>query len=183
MVYATRQEGPELTSGIFDLGQTYRFDSDYVGQGTATKWGPAYWEQTEAQTCELFVHESAEGLPADQHDIWTGRCAPCSAWRDLGLVDACCKRDEVTWEFSSAVNSPWIGDDFTKGAQPLFDRKPCLPSPHQLRGGGPKANERTGIAATGIDTGGGSGTTRHPQCHPVGRPTTGIDESEQEERT
>ena len=80
VVYVTRQEGPELTSGNFDLGQTYRFDSDYVVQGTTTKCGPGYWEQTKTQTCEWFVHDFAEGLPAGRYDIWTDWYAPCSAW-------------------------------------------------------------------------------------------------------
>ena len=121
VVYITRQEGPELTSGTFDLGQTYRFDSDYVVQGTTTKCGPGYWEQTKTQTCEWFVHDFAEGLPAGRYDIWTGWYAPCSAWQDLGLVDACDNPDDVTPEFSSAVNSPWLNDDYTEGLQPPFD--------------------------------------------------------------
>jgi hypothetical protein len=126
VLYVTRQEGPELTSGIFDIGQTYRFDSDYVVQGTTTKCGPGYWEQAEAQTCEWFVHDFAEGLPAGRYDIWTGWYAPCSAWQDFGLVDACDNPDDVTWEFSSAVNSPWLGDDYTEGLQPPFDPEAIL---------------------------------------------------------
>jgi len=130
VLFITRREGPESGDGSFDLGQPYRFDTDYVLRGTAAKCGPGYWEQTEPQTCEWFVHEFAEGIPAGRYDFWTGWYAPCSAWLNFGLVESCANPDEVTWEFYSSVNSPIFGEDYTEGWFPgPFEPETLLSSP------------------------------------------------------
>jgi hypothetical protein len=126
VVYVTRQRGPELADGAFELGQTYRFASDYVVRGTTTKCGPGYWEQTEPITCEWFVYDFADGLPPGRYAFWIGWHAPCSTWQDLGLVDSCDNPNEVTSQFASMVNSPWIGDDYTEGWEPPFDPETWL---------------------------------------------------------
>jgi hypothetical protein len=119
-VYITRRQGPEL-DGLFELGQTYEFATDYVVQVAADKCGPGYWEQTETSTCEQFVHEFPEGLPSGRYDIWLGWYAPCSAWQDLGAVDTCPNPHEVAWHFESAVNSPLQGVGYPDDWQGEFD--------------------------------------------------------------
>jgi hypothetical protein len=127
VLFITRQDGPESADGSFELGQPYRFDTDYVLRGTAAKCGPGYWEQTEAQTCEWFVHDFAEGIPAGRYDFWAGWYAPCSAWLDLGLVESCANPDEVTWEFNGSVNTPIFGEDYREGSFPgLFEPETLL---------------------------------------------------------
>ena len=113
-VFVTRQEGPDL-AGSYELGQTHRSSTDYVLQVTTDKCGPGYWEQTEASTCEQLVHEFPDGLPPGRYDIWVGWSAPCSAWQDLGFVDTCSDPEQVSVNFSSAVNSPVLGIDYTEG--------------------------------------------------------------------
>jgi hypothetical protein len=49
--------------GVFELGQTYRFTSDYVIRGEAEECGPTYATQTGPVTCEWFVHDLPEGIP------------------------------------------------------------------------------------------------------------------------
>ncbi|MCJ7781500.1 MAG: hypothetical protein MUQ27_11815, partial [Acidimicrobiia bacterium] len=135
VLYVTRQEGPESSDGTFELGQPYRFDTDYVLRGTAAKCGPGYWEQTEPQTCEWFVHDFAEGIPAGRYDFWTGWYAPCSAWLDLGLVESCANPDEVTWEFHGSVNTPVFGEDYTEGWFPgPFEPETLLSNPDEYWG-------------------------------------------------
>jgi hypothetical protein len=130
VLFITRWEGPESADGSFDLGQPYRFDTDYVLRGTAAKCGAGYWEQTEQQTCEWFVHEFAEGIPAGRYDFWVGWYAPCSAWLDLGLVESCASPDEITWEFYGSVNTPIFGEDYTEGWFPgPFEPETMLSSP------------------------------------------------------
>ena len=180
-------EGPESSDGAFDLGQPYRFDTDYVLRGTAAKCGPGDREQTEPQTCEWFVHDFAEGIPAGRYDFWTGWYVPCSAWLDLGLVESCTNPDEVTWEFHGSVNTPIFGEDYTEGWFPgPFEPETLLSSPDEywdpMVRGWPETDERTNTTPTGIDTGGAGDTARHPPDNTTGQPKTGINESEYRER-
>jgi hypothetical protein len=127
VLFITRRDGPESADGSFGLGQPYRFDTDYVLRGTAAKCGPGYWEQTGSQTCEWFVHDFAEGIPAGRYDFWTGWYAPCSAWLDLGLVESCANPGEITSEFHGSVNTPIFGEDYTEGWFPgPFEPKTLL---------------------------------------------------------
>lgn len=110
-VFITRWEGPDLGRGVFELGVTYRFVSDYVVRTTADLCGPNYLQQTGSVECEWFVHEFDEGLPEGRYDLWAKWMAPCSAWLELGLVGSCVNHDEVISAFSSSVNSPFGQDD------------------------------------------------------------------------
>lgn len=121
VVYVTRRVGPPLEGGVYEIDQTYQFSSDYVLKGTAAKCGPGYWDQTEPQACEWFVHDFSAGLPPGRYDIWARWFAPCSAWLDLGLADSCEASDEVMSRFESSVNMPFYGDGFTEGVQLPFD--------------------------------------------------------------
>lgn len=127
VVHVIRREGPELDAGLYEMGHTHRFSSDYVLRDATTKCGPGYWDQTEPQTCEWFVHDFPEGLPQGRYDIWAEWYAPCSAWLDLGVVDACADPSEVTSRFASSVNMPFdrgvavdsLGSEpITRGAVP-----------------------------------------------------------------
>lgn len=106
-MYVTRRQGPVLDGGIYEIKYIYRFYSDYALRGTTIKCGPGYWTQTEPQTCEWFIHDFPEGLPAGRYDIWATWFAPCSVWQDLGRVDTCPELTEVASMFSSSVNMPF----------------------------------------------------------------------------
>ncbi|MCB2223595.1 MAG: hypothetical protein KQH83_05405 [Actinobacteria bacterium] len=120
-VSVTRLVGPEPDDGTFELGTTYRFHTDYVVDGMAVKCGPAYWEQTDPQPCEWFVHDFPDGLPPGRYEIWVEWEAPCSAWLDLGLAAVCDDPDEVSALFASSVNMPFYGpgyrDDAAEGLE------------------------------------------------------------------
>ncbi len=94
--------------------------------GTTSKCGPGYWEQTETYTCEWIVYDFKSGLPQGRYDIWAGWFAPCSAWLDLGIVEACDVPTEVTSRFASSVNMPFYGDDYTEGEPPPYDAATIL---------------------------------------------------------
>jgi hypothetical protein len=121
VVYVTRRAGPQLDGGAYEINQTHRFSSDYVLRATAAKCGPGYWDQTEPQTCEWFVHDFAAGLPPGRYDIWAKWYAPCSAWLALGLAGSCEDPAEVTSLFASSVNMPFYGDGFNEGVEQPFD--------------------------------------------------------------
>jgi len=121
IVYATRRAGPELSGGVFEIDQTYRLDAGYLLTGATSKCGPGYWEQAGTYECDWIVYELSEGLPQGRYDIWAGWYAPCSAWLDLGIVEACDVPTEVTSQFESSVNMPLYGDDYTEGAPPPYD--------------------------------------------------------------
>lgn len=86
---------------------TYRYTSDYVVRGSSGSCGPTYGMQEEPVSCEWFVHEFDEGLPAGRHAIWAVWEAPCSAWVDYGFTNSCDDPDEVVSLFSSGVDSPF----------------------------------------------------------------------------
>ncbi len=115
----TRRRGPVTDDIAYTLDHTYRFSPDYVLRGTTQECGPGYLEQVEPQTCEWFVHDFPEGLPAGRYDIWAEWFAPCSAWWDLGLVDSCPDPNEVTTQFAGSVNMPFYGEDY-EGEEPEF---------------------------------------------------------------
>jgi sugar lactone lactonase YvrE len=107
VMYLTRWSGPEPSDGGFEIGQTYRFTSDFVLRGITDECGPTYRTQSEPQTCEWFVHDFPDGIPQGRYDLWTVWRAPCSAWIDLGFTERCDRPDEVVSLFSSGVNSPF----------------------------------------------------------------------------
>jgi hypothetical protein len=90
-----------------EMGPTTRYTSDYVLRGTTDECGPTYRSLTEPVTCEWFVHEFHDGLPAGRHALWAFWEAPCAAWVDYGFVDACADPTEVLALFASGVDSPW----------------------------------------------------------------------------
>ncbi len=106
-VYITRRYGPVLEDGVFEVGQTYKFTSDYVIRGTADECGPTYRDQSGPVECEWFVHDFAEGLPDGRYDLWAVWRAPCIYWLDLGYTDSCSDPSEVVSMFSASVNSPF----------------------------------------------------------------------------
>jgi sugar lactone lactonase YvrE len=110
VMYLTRWSGPEPSDGGFELGQTYRFSSDFVVRGTTDQCGPTYRTQSEPQTCEWFVHDFPDGIPRGRYDLWAEWQAPCSAWIDLGFTESCDSADEIVSFFSSGVNSPFGWD-------------------------------------------------------------------------
>jgi hypothetical protein len=107
VMYLTRWSGPDPDEGGFELGQTYRFTSDYVLRGSSDECGPTYRTQTEPQTCEWFVHDFPDGIPRGRYDLWAVWEAPCSAWLDLAFTDSCDNPSKVVSLFSSGVNSPF----------------------------------------------------------------------------
>ncbi|MEA1903725.1 MAG: hypothetical protein U9N56_09390 [Actinomycetota bacterium] len=135
-VYITRRIGPELPGDEYQINVTHQFFSDYVLRGETDKCGPGYWDQTETETCEWFVHDFPEGIPPGRYDIWAKWYAPCSGWLALGLVDSCENPDEVTSLFAGSVNMPFYGEGFTEGERLPFD--PYL-HPEPITRGGPMA--------------------------------------------
>ena len=110
VMYITRWTGPELADDLFELGQTYRFTSDFVLRGVTDQCGPTYKTQTGLETCEWFVHDFPEGIPEGRYDLWAVWEAPCSAWLDIFFTESCDDPDQVISLFSSGVNSPF--EDF-----------------------------------------------------------------------
>jgi hypothetical protein len=106
---------------------TYRYTSDYVMRGTSDRCGPTYETQTGSATCEWFVHDFPDGLPDGRYAIWAVWEAPCRAWIDLALADACQDPDEVISQFSSGFDAPYTasGPSFTEVEGPFTaDSKP-----------------------------------------------------------
>ena len=105
-------------------GATYRYTSDYVMRGTSERCGPTYETQTGPATCEWFVHDFPKGLPEGRFAIWAVWEAPCRAWIDLALTDACEDRNEVISRFSSGFDAPFTGSGprFTEVEGPFTDR-------------------------------------------------------------
>lgn len=88
-------------------GPTVRYTADYVMREQSTSCGPNYREQDVAVTCEVFVHDFPEGLPAGRWAIWAVWEAPCWAWVDFGLIGSCADPNEVISLFSAGVDSPF----------------------------------------------------------------------------
>ena len=109
-VFITRTEGPPLDGGVFEIGQTYRFTSDYVVHQTEDRCGPGSQSQTEPQPCDLFVNDFPEGLPPGRYSFWVEWLAPCRAWT---VIDLCQGPLQVVSLFGSSVNSPFYHDEFT----------------------------------------------------------------------
>ena len=109
VLYVTRLEGGANEP-------TYRYTSDYVLRGTTNRCGPTYPAQVGPVTCEWFVHDFPRGLPEGRWAIWAMWEAPCRAWIDLGLTDACRDPDEVISLFSSGFDAPYstAGPDYTE---------------------------------------------------------------------
>jgi hypothetical protein len=114
-LYVSRQpaagfDPPEVTEAAtagFELGEVYQFTSDYVLRGSSDRCGPTFESQTSSETCEWFVHDFSDGLPAGRFTMWAIWEAPCSAWLELGLAESCEDPDQVISKFSSTVNAPF----------------------------------------------------------------------------
>jgi hypothetical protein len=87
----------------------------------AVKCGPGYWDQTDPQPCEWFVHDFPDGLPPGRYEIWVEWQAPCAAWLGLGLADVCGDPDEVTGLFATSVNMPFYGPGYWEDQTEPFD--------------------------------------------------------------
>jgi hypothetical protein len=94
-------------NGFTGVGAAHRYASDYVLQGTTDACGPTDRTSTGPVTCEWFVHEFADGLPAGRFALWAFWEAPCSAWIDSGFVDNCADPSEVMALFASGLDSFW----------------------------------------------------------------------------
>lgn len=86
---------------------TYRYEADYVLRGTSDRCGPTYSTQTGPGTCEWFVHDFPDGLAEGRWAIWAIWEAPCRAWLDYGLANACADPDEVISRFQSGFDAPY----------------------------------------------------------------------------
>ena len=115
VLYVTRMNGSREA--------TYRYTSDYVVRGTSERCGPTYETQTGPATCEWFVHDFPKGLPEGRFAIWAAWEAPCKAWIDLALTDACEDPDKVISLFSSGFDAPFTesGPSFTEVEGPFTD--------------------------------------------------------------
>jgi hypothetical protein len=112
VLYVSESLGPEdFATG----GRVHRYTSDYVLRGTTDTCGPTYRTPAEPVTCEWFVHEFADGLPAGRFALWAFWEAPCSAWIDYGFVETCTDLNEVMANFASGVDSPWEASAVTWG--------------------------------------------------------------------
>ncbi len=106
VIYVTALDQPGEFGGE-EIAETYRYTSDYVLRGDSDACGPTYRSQQGTVTCEWFVHEFTQGLPAGRHALWAVWEAPCAAWVDYGFTDSCVDPDEVMSLFSSGFDSPF----------------------------------------------------------------------------
>jgi len=104
-VYVTELDAPGKAGR--SVGPTYRYTSDYVIRGSSEACGPTYETQTGPVTCEWFVHEFKDGLPAGRHAVWVVWEAPCSAWLDYGFTGSCADPNEIISLFSSGFDAPF----------------------------------------------------------------------------
>lgn len=119
VLYVTPLEAPgEFGAAV--AGATVRYTADYVVRGETDACGPGYEQQTNFVTCEWFVHEFPDGLPAGRHAIWAVWEAPCWAWVEYGFAESCADPDEVLSLFSSGFDAPF-GDAAEYGEQ---DQRP-----------------------------------------------------------
>lgn len=88
------------------FGPTKRYTTDYIVRGESDACGPNHATQDGPVTCEWFVHDFPDGLPAGRWVIWGVWEAPCTAWEDLGMTE-CTDLDEVMSLFSSGASGPW----------------------------------------------------------------------------
>lgn len=114
-VFVSRQfpdesDPPEVTEAGeagFEMWRVYKFTADYVLRGASDRCGPAFESQTGPETCEWFVHDFPDGLPAGRFSLWAIWEAPCSEWLDLGITASCEDPAEVISKASATVNSPF----------------------------------------------------------------------------
>jgi hypothetical protein len=92
--------------GGVPTGATVRYTADYVIRGETDACGPGYESQTDIVTCEWFVHEFPNGLPAGRYAIWAVWEAPCWAWVEYGLAEGCSDPAEVMSLFDSGFDAP-----------------------------------------------------------------------------
>ncbi|MFP5331643.1 MAG: hypothetical protein ACLGHX_04685 [Acidimicrobiia bacterium] len=106
VVYVTPLGAPGEFGGSAS-GATLSYTAEYVVRGDTAACGPDYERQVGTVTCEWFVHEFGEGLPAGRHAIWVVWEAPCWAWVEYGFVESCADPDEVQSLFSSGFDAPF----------------------------------------------------------------------------
>lgn len=106
VVYVTAMADPGHAGGEA-IGETVRYTADYIVRGDVAGCGPGYRTQEVPVTCEWFVHEFADGLPAGRHALWVVWEAPCEAWIGFGFVEECADPDEVLSLFQSGFDAPF----------------------------------------------------------------------------
>jgi hypothetical protein len=121
VLYVTRLDGETQA-----LSTTFRFEPDYVLRGTTDRCGPTYETQDGPRTCEWFVHDFPDGLPAGRWAIWAVWEAPCAAWVELGLAYSCEEPDAVISLFASGFDAPYTG------GEPSFTEVSALTSPDRI---------------------------------------------------
>lgn len=116
VMYITPMDEMPGEFGGDTAGASVRYGSDYVLRGESDACGPTYKSQDGTVTCEWFVHDFPDGLPAGRYDLWAVWEAPCWAWLDYGFTDSCADPAAVTSMFSSGVNSPFddVAPSFTE---------------------------------------------------------------------
>ncbi|HVR32842.1 MAG TPA: hypothetical protein VMS74_09055 [Acidimicrobiia bacterium] len=127
VIYVTPMDVPGEFSGVA-TGVTIRYTADYMVRGVAAGCGPTYRIPEGAVTCEWFVHEFPDGLPAGRHALWAVWEAPCDAWIQLGFVEDCTDPGEVLSLFSSGFDAPF-------GLAPLYGDHDQRPSKAAGTGG------------------------------------------------
>ena len=108
-LYVRRDTGPVLGPSEWRIGEWHRFLPDYVVRETTDRCGPGYRQQTEAVTCDLFVHDFPEGLPPGRYTFFLEWRAPCSDWFQASVCD---HPTAVVSLFNSQVESPFLHEDF-----------------------------------------------------------------------
>ncbi|HSJ28983.1 MAG TPA: hypothetical protein VLB67_12310, partial [Acidimicrobiia bacterium] len=106
VVYVTPMDHPGEFGGAA-TGPTIRHDADYIVRGEAAGCGPTYRSEEDEVTCEWFVHEFPDGLPAGRHALWAMWEAPCWAWIEYGFVEGCADPGEVLSLFASGFDAPF----------------------------------------------------------------------------
>lgn len=106
VLYVTELEIP----GGENVGKTFRYTADYVIRGEADHCGPTYRTHDMPVTCEWFVHQFPNGLPAGRHAMWAVWEAPCRAWLDYGFTASCDDPETVMSLFFSGFDGPFGPD-------------------------------------------------------------------------
>ena len=104
VLYVTLQDVPGEFGGN-PQALPRRFSPDYVIQETVDRCGPTYRAHPQPVSCESFVHEFPQGLPAGRYAIWAVWEAPCSAWLELGFAESCADPTAVEARFASGFDT------------------------------------------------------------------------------
>lgn len=97
----TRDRGPALPIGQWELGESTIYRSEFGLMEDTDRCGPDYFTQTETLPCEMFVIDFPDGLPAGTYLVSLNWLAPCSEWDELGFDRPCDDPDIVVAGFQS----------------------------------------------------------------------------------